>query len=66
MVRSLKAAQPRAFISYARSDGEEIANGVRTLLEQHAIPLRQDRANMIGRKACLETGVFSYALLFCT
>jgi TIR domain len=48
MVGSRKPGQPRVFISYARSDGEAIANGLRTLLEQHAIPLWQDRANMIG------------------
>jgi hypothetical protein len=39
---------PRVFISYARSDGEQIAEGLRILLEQHNIPLWQDRVKMEG------------------
>ena len=41
---------PRAFISYARSDGEEIARSLRSRLEQEhpQITLWLDRARMIG------------------
>jgi WD40 repeat protein len=40
--------QPRVFISYARSDGEQAANELRMLLEQQEIPIWQDRVKMEG------------------
>ena len=42
------ASSPRVFISYARSDGEEFADTLRTRLEVEGIPLWQDRVGMEG------------------
>ncbi len=41
-------ASPRVFISYARSDGEQIADELRETLGKHNIPIWQDRVNMEG------------------
>jgi hypothetical protein len=42
------ASQPRVFISYARSDGETFATGLRERLERERISLWQDRVKMEG------------------
>jgi len=39
---------PRVFLSYARSDGERFATGLRQRLEAEHIPLWQDRVGMEG------------------
>src|SRR5439155_10215125 len=46
MTGSLK--EPRIFISYARSDGEDFARALRMRLEAEGIPLWQDRVGMEG------------------
>jgi hypothetical protein len=40
--------QPRVFLSYARSDGQEFARHLRTRLEAEHIPLWQDRVSLEG------------------
>jgi len=42
------AISPRVFISYARSDGEDLARKLRQQLEQEGIPVWQDRVKMVG------------------
>ena len=42
--------EPRVFISYARSDGEQFATELRQRLETEHIPLWQDRIGMEGGK----------------
>ena len=42
--------EPRVFISYARSDGEQFATELRQRLEAEHIPLWQDRIGMEGGK----------------
>ena len=46
MTGSLK--EPRIFISYARSDGEDFARALRIRLGVEGIPLWQDRVGMEG------------------
>src|SRR5438876_5474696 len=41
-------SQARVFISYARTDGREIANDLRTRVEAEDIPIWQDRTGMEG------------------
>jgi len=42
------AIEPRVFLSYARSDGEQFATELRQRLEAENIPLWQDRVGMEG------------------
>lgn len=42
------AEQSRVFLSYARSDGETFATGLRTRLEAEHVSLWQDRIKMDG------------------
>ena len=42
--------EPRVFISYARSDGEQFATQLRQRLESEHIPLWQDRVGLEGGK----------------
>src|SRR6185295_7127291 len=44
----LTLARNGVFISYARSDGEQFANGLRQRLEREGIPLWQDRVGLEG------------------
>ena len=44
----LAGLPPRVFVSYARSDGEALAQDIRQRLEQEGIPVWQDRTNMEG------------------
>jgi TIR domain len=46
--RANARVEPRVFISYARSDGEPFATGLRQRLEAKHIPLWQDRVSMEG------------------
>lgn len=47
-VPATMAASARVFISYARSDGEQLARRLRQRLEAEAIPVWQDRVKMVG------------------
>ena len=44
------SAAPRIFVSYARSDGRELAADLRRRLEHHGFPLWQDLIDMEGGK----------------
>jgi WD40 repeat protein len=45
---TILAGRPRVFVSYARSDGEALAQDIRQRLEQEGIPVWQDRTSMEG------------------
>ncbi len=41
-------AEPRVFISYARSDGLDFSRRLRAWLEEKGIPLFQDLISLVG------------------